>query len=267
MIKILFIFLSIISLLTLSLCTDTFNYKSGGDDWTGKCKEGQKQSPVNIEVLSTKIIDSTYFYLLNSNENNFTVTNNDNEYTVGSEDLGDVFFYFPDKKSKSNEYSDYTIKKIFIHSPSEHRINNKSYDLEIQILSEFTYGKLNYTNHMLSLLCTVDDESENTDKFFFDILEQKKSLNISSLVFQDQTNSKTFIYEGSLTTPPCTENIIWFVLKTPYKISLKNLKIFREKWENNPIFADGRGNNRNSQQLFNRTIYTNNGENVKFIKK
>ena len=242
-----------------------YDYKNGGNDWVGQCASGLKQSPINIDTASAKFFQSTYFYLINSNQSNFNILNSTNEFTVLSDNLGDVFFYLPDTSSSPvNQDSDYVIKNISIHAPSEHLINNKSFDLEIQILSQFKSGQLNYSYHMLSLLCTVDDTSDDTDSFFQNILNNtKEALDINTLVFQDQTNFKTFVYEGSLTVPPCNENIIWFVQRTPYKISLKNLKTFREKWEYNLDFADGRGNNRNIQSLNSRVVMTNNGENLK----
>ena len=258
-----FFYRLLISFLISSLSKASFDYKYGGDDWNELCKDGQKQSPVNIDTKSIIQMKSTYFYLLNAEENNFTVTNNSNEYTVISENLGDVFFYLPDSTGKTNEYSDYVIKNVFIHSPSEHTINNKSYDLEIQVLASFNYGNLNYSYHMFSLLCTADVKSEDTDEFFKNILEKKKTLDLNSLIFQDQTNFKTFVYEGSLTTPPCNENVIWFVRKTPIKISHNNLKAFQDKWQNNLDFANGRGNNRNVRALNNRNILSNEGENIK----
>jgi carbonic anhydrase len=244
----------------------SYDYRKGGDDWTGLCQTGQNQSPINIDASSANVFDSTYFYLINNFENNFTVTNTSNEYSVGSQNLGDVFFFLPDGSSSSfNDYSDFVVRNISVHAPSEHLINNKSFDLEIQILAQFKYGKLNYSNHMLSIFCTVDEVAQETENFFETILNGTSPLNINNLVFQDQTNFKTFVYEGSLTVPPCTEKVIWFIRKTPYKISLKHLKAFRDKWENNPHFADFRGNNRNIQKLGNRTISANDGENLRFL--
>jgi carbonic anhydrase len=262
--------LILFSLYTLLLSYSSvlsFDYKNGGLDWSGLCKDGKNQSPIDIQTASTKVFASTYFYLISSNENNFTITNNSNEYSIQSENLGDIFFYLPDPNgSKTNQYSDYIVRNISIHAPSEHSINGKYFDLEIQILAFFNYGQVNSSYQVLSLLCTVDQEASETDSFFENILENQHSLNINSLVFQDQTNFKTFIYQGSLTVPPCTENVIWFVRKTPYKISLKYLQAFRDKWENNVQFADGRGNNRQIQSLNDRMIYSNDGQNFKNLK-
>ena len=51
------------------------------------------------------------------------------------------------------------------------------------------------------------------------------TLNANSLLPQDQDY---FTYAGSLTTPPCTEGVTWFVLKTPVEISAEQIQAFAD---------------------------------------
>ena len=73
------------------------------------------------------------------------------------------------------------------------------------------------------------------------------SLNLALLM---GTNLNDFWrYEGSLTTPPCTEGIIWTIFKTPILFTESEIESFRE----NILFEDYRG----PQPLYDRLIYRN----------
>ena len=56
-------------------------------------------------------------------------------------------------------------------------------------------------------------------------------------------------YQGSLTTPPCTENVIWTIFKEPILFVESEFKSFRQ----NIYFEDYR----RPQPLYNRVIYRN----------
>ena len=56
----------------------------------------------------------------------------------------------------------------------------------------------------------------------------------------------TFRYSGSLTTPPCSEGVRWFVFAEPIQLSSDQIKVFRK------IFH---GNNRPTQPLNDRMLW------------
>jgi hypothetical protein len=56
-------------------------------------------------------------------------------------------------------------------------------------------------------------------------------------------------YQGSLTTPPCTENVIWTIFKDPILFIESEFKSFRQ----NIYFEDYR----RPQPLYTRIIYRN----------
>ena len=57
----------------------------------------------------------------------------------------------------------------------------------------------------------------------------------------------TYRYEGSLTTPPCSEGVKWLVMTTPIEMSPEQVAQFR---------AILHGNNRPVQPLNGRTVAT-----------
>ena len=46
-------------------------------------------------------------------------------------------------------------------------------------------------------------------------------------------NHGYYAFTGSLTTPPCSEDVSWFVLKTPMEISKSEEAVFANKYANN----------------------------------
>jgi len=55
-------------------------------------------------------------------------------------------------------------------------------------------------------------------------------VNISSLLPE---NRAYYTYMGSLTTPPCTENVLWMVIKQPVRVSQEQIAIFARLYRNN----------------------------------
>lgn len=67
--------------------------------------------------------------------------------------------------------------------------------------------------------------------------------------------NKFYHYEGSLTTPPCTEGLNWFVMHDTQPISAEQLDAFTKMWAGNPDFSNGNGNFRVTQPLNDRVVY------------
>jgi carbonic anhydrase len=49
--------------------------------------------------------------------------------------------------------------------------------------------------------------------------------------------TRLFHYEGSLTVPPCTENVEWNIYDDPQPISKEQLSMFTNKWAHNKDLA------------------------------
>ena len=74
--------------------------------------------------------------------------------------------------------------------------------------------------------------------------------------FLNSLNLENFYsYDGSLTTPPCTEGIKWAVLQKIQPISDEQLSWFTTRWAGNATFSAGNGNNRATQPLNKRTVW------------
>ena len=62
-------------------------------------------------------------------------------------------------------------------------------------------------------------------------------------------------YKGSLTTPPCSESVSWFVYKHPLEISSESIDFLEDAWINDWKFSNGKGNFRSGQYLNGRKVF------------
>jgi len=74
-------------------------------------------------------------------------------------------------------------------------------------------------------------------------------LNLNLALLMGETLQNFWRYSGSLTTPPCTENVLWTIFTEPIFFVESELKSFRQ----NIYFEDYR----RPQPLYTRTIYRN----------
>lgn len=82
-------------------------------------------------------------------------------------------------------------------------------------------------------------------------LESRFSMNFYKLL-PKYASENYYQYMGSLTHPPCTENVIWIILKFPSKIGRSQMKILRKLDEKFPALKE---NYRPIQYIGDRVVY------------
>lgn len=86
------------------------------------------------------------------------------------------------------------------------------------------------------------------------------SIEYSKLFSLVLNEKKFFHYKGSLTTPPCTESVLWWVYQKPIYVCKEDLFPFVKRWINDPSFSGGNGNCRDVCDGSGRKIYNIIGE-------
>ncbi|CAF0865752.1 unnamed protein product [Rotaria sordida] len=261
----------VIFFLLVSISADQWNYGNLGPDiWSEYYPlcSGKSQSPINILTACTVYKDFQPFnFILTLDEKHyFTLKNNghtiistiNNQHKQSSIEL-----------TGSNLNGTFEFVNFHLHwgehykSGSEHQINGVKYAGEIHfvyqnrqtsqlaVLGIFMQSHL----HKKKFVFDKNDVTRNEWQKYFDKAQTLTSendsiscgLNVTSLMGE---NLKDFWrYEGSLTTPPCTEGIIWTVFKQPIDFMEEQIKNLRD----NVYFEDYRG----PQPLYNRTVYRN----------
>lgn len=142
----------------------------------------------------------------------------------------------------------YNLIQFHFHSPSEHTINGKHYDMEMHLV----HKTQDHQFLVIGILIKKGMHNPNIQKIWDRIPTMKNKevyfqndlLNVDNLLPPEK---EYFYYSGSLTTPPCLENVNWFILKTPIEVSGDQILFFQKYIKNNA---------RPTQNLNNRIIAT-----------
>jgi carbonic anhydrase len=128
----------------------------------------------------------------------------------------------------------YNLIQFHFHHPSEHRYENRAYDMELHMVHTTPSGQ----TAVLGIFISADRDTDNPilEPIFSKLLllqigppEREffnATINPNDLVkdFRD----KVFIYyQGSKTTPPCTPNVRWIVLGGAISISPRQLATYK----------------------------------------
>jgi carbonic anhydrase len=115
----------------------------------------------------------------------------------------------------------YELKQFHFHHPSEEKINGKGYAMVAHLVHAAADGSLAVIAVLLDARGTANPflsrpwqylpAKEGPEKTHDDV-----PIDVTGLL---PTDRGYYSFTGSLTTPPCTENVTWFVLKTPVAIS------------------------------------------------
>ena len=231
------------------LAENKWHYGEKGSDWGNLCPFGPTQSPIRInsdDVHKASKCFSERYYPLSFQYSPITTRGRFTKriYIVHG-DYGKMLVYPP----LNNTPRIFNSVQFHFHAPSEHVLDSKNYDLEMHLVhKESTKGTI---NAVLGFLF------KNTGKFnpfvqqAIDSLEKPVEIDLGVLL---EKESEFYLYHGSLTTPPCSENILWFLTSKIHEIDAQQIKFFTSRWSENLGFAHGHGNNREAQPLYNRAV-------------
>jgi len=127
---------------------------------------------------------------------------------------------------------DYKLLQFHYHAPSEHTIDGKQFPLEVHFVHKHSDDDL----AVIGILFAEGAENPFLTQFLDKFPRQKgqydadQSIDLLRL-FPD--NKSYYHYKGSLTTPPCSEIVHWYVLKHPVEASKEQLDQFAKILNNN----------------------------------
>ncbi|WP_409304949.1 carbonic anhydrase [Peribacillus sp. SCS-155] len=187
------------------------------------CKKGKAQSPINIK---TAVVEKSSEYpLVNIHYATASFNISNTGYTIQA-----VPHNQKNRLLINNET--FTLKQFHIHHLSEHEINNLKYSMEIHLVHQNAKGNIavvgvfvkegqknevlkDVLDHMPN---TTGSEQRRTEIKLDDLLPKVRDL---------------YTYKGSLTTPPCTENVTWFIFREPIEMAGSQISVFAKLYPAN----------------------------------
>lgn len=120
----------------------------------------------------------------------------------------------------------YDLVQFHVHSPSEHRIGGKSFAMELHFVHRHAHGEL----AVVGVLFEEGEPSEGIEKLGAVTpqeigKDQPVAMEIAGLALVPDSLDY-YRYVGSLTTPPCTEGVLWIVLQASESISSEQVERF-----------------------------------------
>ncbi len=179
------------------------------------CKEGKHQSPIDITDHTEADMEALKF-----------------DYKALAKDFvnnGHTIQVNIDKGSNLTvDNKVFELKQFHFHTPSENHVDGKSHPMEVHLVHASEDGALavvgimfNESNKSNPFIKTLVTNIPKKAKDHTDLTEAK--LNVYDFL---PVNRDYYRFAGSLTTPPCSEGVRWFVLKTPVEASKEELAAF-----------------------------------------
>uniref|UniRef100_A0A0R0ELX6 Carbonic anhydrase n=1 Tax=Glycine max TaxID=3847 RepID=A0A0R0ELX6_SOYBN len=120
----------------------------------------------------------------------------------------------------------YNLIQCHWHTPSEHTLNGTKFDLELHAVHKSSKGEF----AVIGILYKIG----SPDPFFSKLLNDIKSsvdkdidvgvINPREIKFKSRPYYR---YVGSLTTPPCTEGVVWTIVKKVRTVSSEQLSALK----------------------------------------
>lgn len=196
----------------------TYSGEEGPDHWAKLAPEysacsGKNQSPINLAgFIEADLKPIIFSYQVGGNE----ILNNGHTVQVN----------YAEGSSITVDGIQFSLKQFHFHAPSENQIEGKSYPMEAHLVHSDQDGNL----AVIAVMFAKGEENKTLAAAWSQLpgnSEVKQTLTppvaAEGLL---PLNRDYYLFNGSLTTPPCTEGVRWLVMKEPVSASEHQIEIF-----------------------------------------
>ena len=200
--------------------TDPVHWGSLGSAYA-VCSTGHLQSPIDIKDAKKTDLPS-----LKMNYSSVPLNIIDNGHSVQ--------INYPEGSTLTVGDKIYTLKQFHFHHPAEEQIDGKKYDLVAHLVHADADGHL----AVIAVLFKKGAANSLLDTLWKSVpSEKEKATDVSSVTVNAKdllpTNLGYYTFQGSLTSPPCSEGVTWYVLKSHETLSGAQLATFAKLYPHN----------------------------------
>ncbi|XP_025887484.2 bifunctional monodehydroascorbate reductase and carbonic anhydrase nectarin-3-like [Solanum lycopersicum] len=207
---------------------DEFSYdqnaKNGPSKWgeiSSYCN-GNLQSPIDFDNKVVEVVSNLGILQKYYKPSNATLVNRGHNIMLRWD--GDSGYL------KINE-TQYQLQQIHWHTPSEHSINGKRYDMEAHLVHMSSDRKTAVIGILYEIGSLPDDLLtilEGDLKAVADKRGAEKGMGIIDPNIIKLDDNIYYRYIGSLTTPPCTEGLVWTIDGKVNSVTARQIKLLQD---------------------------------------
>lgn len=184
------------------------------------CSAGGQQSPINItSAIKAEVDPITVSWKKSAGK----MVNNGHTIQIN----------MPEGSSITRDGKVYDLLQFHFHAPSEHQVDGKTYPMEVHFVHK------NKKDGDLAVLGIFIAPEQKHD--VFSMLAKNFPQKEGAEVQLDAFSASDFLpkgleywtYEGSLTTPPCSEIVTWMVARQPISVETASIAAFTNLYPNN----------------------------------
>jgi len=201
--------------------------EDGPKNWENLCDGfsdcgGNAQSPINIELKNISKKNSLIAPKFSYEKSKVAIINN----------LHTIQFNISGDNNVTLNGKEYKLLQFHYHTLSEHTIDGNYFPIEVHFVHK-------YSNNNFAVLGVMFEEGKENDLFkkylnkFPTTKGKFKSDDLIDLLNLLPSNKSYYNYKGSLTTPPCSEVVNWYILKSPLTASKNQIKQLSKILNNN----------------------------------
>ncbi|KAF8654429.1 hypothetical protein HU200_061612 [Digitaria exilis] len=211
-------------------------------EWSA-CGMGKMQSPIDLSHERVSLVRSLGYLRHSYRPAEASIVNRGHDIMVRFEgDAGSLVI----------NGTTYYLKQLHWHSPTEHTVDGRRYDLELHLVHESAEKKAAVIAILYEIGAGHDALLHQLEPFIRRIADKQDREERVGVVDPRRARGRASVYyryTGSLTAPPCTEGVIWTIVKRVRTVSKYQLELLREA-----VHDDMEENARPLQDANNRDV-------------